>query len=364
MITFHEGLPRSGKSYEAMIAHILPNVKKGRKVFAYIEGINHAKIAELTEKPLEEVQRLVTQINREDVENIYSVVDNDSFVIIDELQNFFPSGRQKLSDEMTQFVTEHGHRGLDILAMGQSLADCHNLWKRRTEVKMTFTKLSAVGKSNSYKWEAYRGHLKSDGNVKYAKLRSGIKKYDPKYFGSYASHTAETDNTSDYVDDRTNIFKSPTFKYGLPIVLAIGIYAINHLIGFFNGEGVAEEPSKVQAQTVTNQSISRTANYSPPVIIQKAYVDYFDETIQKNRARLAGVIDYGKYQLGLIEVLDNTFHSVERFDTDELKELGWKMNFTKFGLIISKKGVEHLIRSFPIDGFGTVNDAVTPELSQ
>ena len=47
MIIFHEGLPRSGKSYEAMVKHVLEALKQGRKVFAYVEGLNHEKIAEV-----------------------------------------------------------------------------------------------------------------------------------------------------------------------------------------------------------------------------------------------------------------------------------------------------------------------------
>lgn len=48
MLIFHEGLPRSGKSYEAMVRHIIPALQKGRHVWAYIEGLNHARIAGAT----------------------------------------------------------------------------------------------------------------------------------------------------------------------------------------------------------------------------------------------------------------------------------------------------------------------------
>lgn len=53
MLIFHEGLPGSGKSYEALVSHIIPRLKDGRTVDAYIEGLNFEKIAELAEITLE-----------------------------------------------------------------------------------------------------------------------------------------------------------------------------------------------------------------------------------------------------------------------------------------------------------------------
>lgn len=352
-------MPRSGKSYEAMVKHIIPNVLKGRKVFAYIEGINHKKIAELTDKTEQEVQDLVIQITREDVVNIADVVEDNSFVVIDELQNFFPSGRQKLDEKMTQFVTEHGHRGLDILTMGQSLADCHNLWKRRTEVKMAFLKLSAVGKSNSYKWTNYRGQLTPDGNVKYTKIRSGVEKYDSKYFGSYSSHVSSDTNADDYIDDRSNIFKGNTFKYGIPIFIVVCGLAINYLVGFFNGDVEIANEEIIKASTNKNSKISK--NKEP--IFTKTYIDYFDELLTIHKSRLTGHVKYKHYTEYFIEVVDNTYHNIDRFTSSDISLLGWKSNYNRYGLVLSNGKTSHLIRYRSFDPFGSVNDTSNPELA-
>ena len=208
MLIFHEGLPGAGKSYEAMVHQVLPALEKGRKVFAYIEGLDHGKIAEVLDESEERIKQLLIPLDRDQVPTIYDHVENDALVVIDELQNFFPSGRQKLSDQMTQFVTEHRHRGLDILCMGQDLRDCHNLWKRRISQKVVFVKLDAVGMSKRYRWTVQ----KATTGEKFHDIRSGVRKYDPKYFGIYASHTDDTENTADFKDDRANIFKTPFFK--------------------------------------------------------------------------------------------------------------------------------------------------------
>jgi len=90
MIIVHEGLPGSGKSYEAAVNQIIPALLKGRKVFAYIEGLNHQKFAEVTSLSLERVNELLVPLTKEQVPTIYAHVQNDSLVIIDELQDFFP----------------------------------------------------------------------------------------------------------------------------------------------------------------------------------------------------------------------------------------------------------------------------------
>jgi zona occludens toxin len=56
MLLFNEGLPRSGKSYSAMVDRIIPALKDGRAVFAHLDGLNHEKIAEASGVSLERVQ--------------------------------------------------------------------------------------------------------------------------------------------------------------------------------------------------------------------------------------------------------------------------------------------------------------------
>jgi zona occludens toxin len=364
MITFHEGLPRSGKSYEAMVEHIIPNVKKGRKIFAYIEGINHEKISQLTDVSLEEVQQLVVQVNRDDVMKIFDVVEDSSFVIIDELQNFFPSGRQKLGDGMTKFVTEHGHRGLDILAMGQSLADCHNLWKRRTEVKMVFTKMTAVGLSKSYRWQAYRGQLGSTGDIKYTKIRSGTKKYDSKYFGTYKSHVSEDTNSDDYIDDRSNVFKSSTFLYGVPIVILVLYLAVSFLLDFFFKEPL-EQPIETEQSQEQKKSVAPGAKKPKEEVnvSRSSYVDYFDELLSVHLSRLTGEVKYKYHTDYYIEVVNSTYHNIDRFTSTEIAPLGWQVSVNRFGLVLSKGKKSHLIRYRSFDPSGSVNDTTINGLS-
>ena len=146
MFAFMEGLPRAGKSYETCAYYIVPALLKGRTVVAYIEGLNHDKFAEVTGLPITIIKKLLIPITVEQVPEIYKYAVKDSLVIIDEMQDHWPSTRQPLGPEITTFITQHGHDGLDIIGMGQDLTDIHKLWRNRCARKIIFQKLDGVGR--------------------------------------------------------------------------------------------------------------------------------------------------------------------------------------------------------------------------
>lgn len=343
MIIFHEGLPGSGKSYEALVKHIIPSLEKGRKVFARLNGFNYEKVSELTGRTVDELKELYTEVTEEQVHTVYEIVENDCLLVIDELQNFFPSGRQKLSDEMTQFIAEHRHRGMDIVCMGQALADCHTTWKRRIERKITFLKLSMVGLDNKYKWEMYQGSINGQkGDVVFKKIKSGTEKYDSKYFGSYLSHQLTTDNTDVYSDDRVNIFKSKQFTIYLPIFLGVIAFAIYFLTSFFNGETQivkqeVKEPSNRPVSKVENQPSTREVNKQPsqppkPKISTDPYQRLRD-IIQNNNAMITYEEIYkGRIADVLVVIENDAKQTIDTFSRDELLILGYRLKKTILGI--------------------------------
>lgn len=381
MIIFHEGLPRSGKSYEAMVFWIIAALQSGREVFAYIAGLNYEKIAEAADLPIEVVNNLLHQLTAEQIPEIYKHVKKDSLVVIDELQNFFPAGRQKLSPEMTRFIAEHGHDGLDIINMGQSLADCHAVWKRRTERKVSFLKMSMIGKEGKYKWTVYNGHLNSKGEVVFIKANSGIKEYDEKYFGTYKSHTDGTKNKGNLKDSRSNIFNNWKFKLGLPAFVCVLFFAVSSLMDFFNPEKtglIKHEPLAVQAATPEPKKLVPTIKEevkreekpdikTPPVKEEYVPIDYLDELINNYRPRLSGfmVSEKDNRMFGYIDVLTNSFHLKERLDLSQVKAMGWEIQRKEYGVDLVKNNVVHVVTSWPMDSFGRVSNHTrnTPQIS-
>ncbi|MGT2491271.1 zonular occludens toxin domain-containing protein [Cupriavidus basilensis] len=121
MFIFHEGLPRSGKSYEAMAKRIIPALQKGRKVWARLNGMDYDKVAEASGLPVERVRELLHEIPEADVLKWADLVENDALVILDEMQNFWPNGQRNFPPDQLKAIAEHGHRGPDHRWHGRQL---------------------------------------------------------------------------------------------------------------------------------------------------------------------------------------------------------------------------------------------------
>ncbi|MGY3943749.1 zonular occludens toxin family protein [Aeromonas tecta] len=353
MLIFHEGLPGSGKSYEALVSHIIPRLKDGRTVDAYIEGLNFEKIAELCEITLEECQERLKQITREQVLNIYEHVRDKSLVIIDEAQNFWPSGRQKLPDPIIQFVTEHRHRGLDVVLMGQNLNDLHSMWRNRIDKKFVFKKLDALGQAKRYAWASYMGSLKADGQrtrIDFEKITGGVKLYEPKYFGSYSSTTSEDNEMGSYQDDRTNIFKSAKFKYGMPLALLLflgGLYfSLDILFNMSEKVGADDAIKQTEQQQVASGPTSPGQGTPTPAPPPKPRVDdLFTQSLEGFKPVLTSqTVVNGVLLDAWIEVWDDKDNSVMMWRSSDLTQLGWTVAMQTYGLVITKGKVTMLIR--------------------
>jgi zona occludens toxin len=352
MLIFHEGLPGCGKSYETLVENIIPALSKGRKVFARINGLNYEQIASLSKIDVDKCKELLIHIEEEQVFNIPSLVENDSLVVIDEIQNFFPAGRAKVSDDITKFVAEHRHKGLDIVIMGQSIADVNNLWRRRTQRKIQFLKMDMIGQQNRYKWTAFQGTLDAKGEIRFLKINSGIKKYDKKYFGSYASHQAETENTDNLSDKRLNIFNSSFFKFGLPAFLIVLGFAIHYLTGFFNGSTAIAQTSIQPTKPIINsqqKQINRTQKDDhkfTPVIYKN---DDFLENLELNyKPRLTYIERYKTMIWDLIVVyVDGGDRVQDRFYRDDLLDMGYELKWMGYGVEVTKGDFKTYFRMTP-----------------
>lgn len=366
MIVFHEGLPGAGKSFEAIVHHILPALAQGRRVVTNIEGINHARFAELLNLSIDKVQDQLRCIYTPDIEEQkQAFLDNsgkDALIVIDEIQNLFPSDRSKLSEQWNKYISEHRHEGLDILLMGQDRRDCHNMWRRRIQRVVVFLKLSAVGQDNRYKWEVHEATRPE----KYKLVTSGTRTYEKIYFSLYSSHTVGTENVDNYKDKRAIIFKSKGFQYGLPVFICVFFYAIYHLSGFFtpaevqaSTPPVAKQSKQLPSQANNVRYNSRPKKVVPPPKPEFKPLDVFDDYANKNRLRfsayISGIHNGTKKSLGYIDVLNKSYHKQDRFEISEIVALGWTVTNERYGLLIKKGDRHYVARPWPIDKNGMVD---------
>ena len=388
MIIFHEGLPRSGKSYEAMAVRIIPAIKAGRAVVAYVEGINHEQIAELAGVTVERCRELLHAITREQIQTIHTdknsgkvtrvedhlptlAVDN-AMIVLDEAQNFW-GNRAKLSADMTQFITEHGHRGIDLILMGQDLRDVHAVWRRRVELKLRFLKLNGLslhpkiapffGKlaKPSYSVTTYR----HTGGDDFKQVGTTLTVYDPKYFGTYKSFVADDTNTEVYTDKRAQVWSHPLMKYGMPLMLAGMIWGGLTAWKFFH----PEKPKETQAESKTatmpttgeppQNAIQPTAIASAPTSIdQRTPIEKrMAELSTRGRIRLAGLARMGERSVGIVEWVQAGNVVIERLTLDALRTLGVGVVISGDVVTIAIGDFTDLATPWPLEEPGRMSDA-------
>lgn len=373
MLLFHEGLPGSGKSYAAIKDHLIPALRKGRTVCAYVEGLDHARIALVAGISEERCQELLKPITREQVPEIWKYVVNDAFVVIDELQNFWPTSRARLGPEITQFVTEHRHRGLDVLCMGQVLADTHTMWRNRVDQNVFFFNRDAIGKPNSYRWSV----RKRESNGKFTEVTAGTAEYDPQYFGCYASHSEGTANTERFTDQRANIWSSAVVRRYLPVALGVGAIGLGFVIWLFRGGLVGnltekadtalskDKPAAVQTARSSAPGIAESlpAKAPAPPADQTAILpggDLVDSLTSKYRIRAAGQLNSKSSTIGVIEWRDENNGVRDALTYRELGGLGWLVMSSPDGalVILTKINRKYYATAWPVEDYrGRVTEA-------
>jgi zona occludens toxin len=369
MIVFHEGLPGSGKSYEACVMHILPALKAGRDVITNINGISHQKFSELTGIPVAVLQKMLICISHSscnDEEQRLELVKmdflmktkKDSMVVIDEIQDMFPTKRQPVTPEWSKWIASHRHEGLDIVLMGQDRRDVHPIWRRRIQRLLTFNKLQAVGADSSYRWVC----LEATSPEKFKEVSSGIRRYDKQYFGLYASHTQGTSNKSVYKDDRANILKNKKLQLAVIAFFSLAYYGITNTMAFF--EPPQQKPVPVaQAKPAVHQPVAPVTQSAPVAHPQAAAnpqqkpvpeperpsLDIFDQEARKGRLRLAALMHNVDKIYFRIEIMDSYNRLLASYDYRSLIDLGWRVENRDSGIHLLKQDQIYVARPWQLE---------------
>lgn len=391
MIVFHEGMPGSGKSYAAMRDHIIPALQKGRKVFARMNGLDRDKIAAVANVDRIKLDELLFDVAEEEVLELCQVKDGewklppDCLVVIDELQNFYPQKRNSLDPETTKFVSEHRHRGMDILIMGQLLKDCHRTWVNRTNRKIQFLNRDVVGKSDEYRWRVFNGQPDSKGAVIFNEVTGGNLPYDKTLFGTYKSFQDETQNTERLTDDRANVLKSRMFRVYLPAFGLLALLGIGYTIYLFSG-GLAKsenkKPEPVAVKTVIEETgqptkIIHAGQEAKPVKVTTSertttatddtWPDVVGDLAKEHRIRLAFAVRSASHTRVIVEFRDKANQIIDQFSTAQLKALGWGVMVSDDLSMVSlaRLGQRHLATAWPIaEPAGKASNTLNEQISQ
>ena len=385
MIFGNEGLPRSGKSLDAM-QHIVDSLLAGRTVVTNIHGLSYEALSEYCAIPLPTVQRLLTCIvppKEMDEEKKVSYVKgeflkrqvNDSLWIWDEINQFWPPERQPLPADWAKFITEHGHLGIDILIMGQDLSELHTTWRKRLQRYTRFTKLDMMGKDDHFHWRS----LTNIGKNKFRATAEGKKPYKKEFFPLYKSHRDETTNKDNYKDKRFGVFQTK-HKVWAVIFFAVLALAVWNVAGFFTppeqpkkddtaaqvdtsssttppaqAAAVAPQATQTAAHTTTETTTDTTIDTA-----KREPIDYLDKYAQQYELRLGAILDRADPQPGqasfefVLDFVDTGYRLKERMRRIDVASLGWSIERHPYGIRIAKGDVSYVARPWPLDNFGKV----------
>lgn len=375
MIFGNEGMPRSGKSLDA-IQHIIDSMHAGRTVITNIYGLSHAAIAEYCSIPLPTIQRLLICIVPpsdldEDKRVDYVKAEflkhqvNDSLWIWDEINQFWPPERQPLPASWAKFVTEHGQLGIDILIMGQDLSELHTTWRKRLQRYTRFTKLDMMGKDDQFHWRS----MTNIGKNKYRATAEGKKPYKKEFFPLYKSHREETTNKDNYKDKRFGVFQAKHKFWAVVFAVAMFV-ALWNVVGFFSPPEAPEAAAAASSDAVSPAPVSKpvpvaTESDSVEVVTEttepkREPIDYLDRFAQQYELRLGAILDRSSPQPGqaafefVLDFVDPAYRIKERMRRVDVASLGWSIERHPYGIRIAKGDVSYVARPWPLDNFGKV----------
>lgn len=188
MINMIVGSIGSGKSYEAVVYHVIPALQEGRKIKTNLPlNIEFLKTVYDNVEQLIEIV-LPTKLNPipfqsiEDYRDDWRHPENNQGVlfIIDECHKALFKGRT--NQQVEEYYAESRHAGHDHLLITQSSRKVSSNIVDMIQLMYRVRKNTALGSANSYVRKVQDGNR---GEV----VNTTIRKYQPKFFKYYQSHT-------------------------------------------------------------------------------------------------------------------------------------------------------------------------------
>lgn len=352
MINLLLGQPGGGKSYEAVAFHILEALAQGRRVitnmplilaeFAALDTsyadliiLKHADIQ--TDKKVSKWnlfhRTFDTHFVKETVRPFASLLDYSDpwrhpetgtgpLYVIDECHKALPRGKTALNVE--EWFAEHRHEFADVLLITQSYGKISTAIVDLVQVCYRVKKATAFGTNNSYIRKVLDG-------VRGEVVNESIRKYNPKYFKFYKSHTRSDSAGQELAaNDITPIwFRWPFLGAAACLVLILGIL----IFGNVKVNPISQAHASVNAVTSTSGPVvlepytPRSAVFSPPVFVSAVSSAPLEIAPPQHpfanlRLHIVGFIQFGDLQRYTFSASQNGMHQFY-VNSDDLKESGY-----------------------------------------
>ena len=275
MIHGISGKPGGGKSYEAVVSHIIPVVTKDkRKVitnlplnidqFCAIYGEDCRELIEVIdgqfhnyggERPFSKKEHYLQyeEWQNEKNQKVYFFIDECHLCL----------GKGSTDKEVKEFYSMHRHYGFDIMLVTQNFRKVDTDIKDMVVNHYRAIKKSMMGQDNKYILKVHDGASSSNASV----VATHERTYEKKYFKFYQSHT-KSDSAVDEAtsNDIEKWYKHWTIKASVGFFIFGFIVVINQ---FSKSSKKQTQPIKEPVQIESSTPTGSPQNKSPSIPIEK-----------------------------------------------------------------------------------------------
>ncbi|MCW9014107.1 MAG: hypothetical protein OQL06_10015 [Gammaproteobacteria bacterium] len=332
-INLYTGRMGGGKSYEVVANPILNAIKNGRNVATNVAGLNYENIvAYLTKKHPDwnpETAGKITTLTTDElleqgslpiyVEDSPAIpgkyVKPGDLLVLDEVWRIWPAGAlSEISDEHKSFLRMHRHitrdDGLssDIICITQHKRDVNRFVLSVVESIFKMTKLTSVGRKNSYRIDIFPGNANPD---RAAPDRRIFKNYDAEIFPLYKSFSGGSgEGKEETIDGRTNLLAGGwMIKLGLPLAIIFIVGGIWYTVNFFT-----DNPLLNNAKNTENTDLVAIGSSNPANLKNDGVIMNTTTTKQKNTGygneRLVAMYTLNAFTVSVLATPDGRYRYI------------------------------------------------------
>lgn len=329
MINILIGPPGGGKSFEAVVFHVLPALKKGRKVITNLPLVlsEFLKISPEFEKLIDvRVVSLAGEKVRpfsdlQDYADAWRHPETGSgpLYVIDECHEAIP--RMTASVPVMEWFAKHRHESADVLLVTQSYGKLHADIRDMIQLVYRVKKATAFGSQTSYIRKVQDG-LRGDV------VNTTVRKYDPKFFKLYQSHTKGGGQELEAQDVKPIWFRWPFIGTALCFsMLAVMAFTMD----FKNPFDSKSHSGAVALSTPSNALPRHHVAVNPIPVIEnvKALPPSIPEPFDGRGLHLVGQITWGNQPTRVIFAVSQGGQGVSMVQLDEVLKAGY--SWTQYG---------------------------------
>jgi zona occludens toxin len=317
MIHGISGKPGGGKSYEAVVRHIIPIVTKDKRKVVTNLPLNIDRFCDVYGDFCRDLIEVVDgQFHNYGGERPFSKKDHylqyedwqnekgqKVYFFIDECHLAMPT--QGTEKELTEFFSMHRHYGFDIMLITQNFRKVNRDIKDMVVNHYRAIKKSMMGQDDKYILKVHDGAVSS----RVSEVATHERSYEKKYFAFYQSHT-KSDTSVDEAssNDIEKWYKHWSIKASAAFFI-FGFYIIGSKL-FADDKPNKTIEAKPSIEQVNNQSSNSVAPRSAAPVVPESQKSLQQVEYEQRVAESKSFHPFYKMQLsvsGYSEYTDNGF---------------------------------------------------------